>query len=355
MRHGKSKSWTHKTKTMNRQTKPIPAKQTSQEQLSLDSIDEPSKPLAQSLAQPFAHLRADKSYRPNQSSKDQSSKNQTSRRKLDDLIREGWVKQDQIWQASSIHSETYQTTTDSTDGATRSTAHPESMGGVSTGYETLDQQLPNRGWPARGLTELLHHHPGIGEIRLLTPALATLSQAQNRWIVWVSPPYIPYAPALVNAGVDLKKILVVTPDKLSDKLWVLEKAMASGSCSAVLAWPEKIQYKQLRRLQIASKTGDCFAVVFRSGHATKQSSPAELRIRLDSHQDDSAISDQSVLNIEILKRKGGWPTATFPLRLNDKLNQMTPEFHELPISQWREKRPELVYMEHLARDQHVLQ
>jgi hypothetical protein len=271
-----------------------------------------------------------------------------SKQKLDTLIREGWVKQDQIWRASNIsnESDSYRIA-NSTDASNR--------GGISTGYNDLNQQLPNGGWPARGLTELLHDQPGIGEIRLLAPALAALSQEQNRWIVWVAPPCIPYAPALASAGIDLSRLLVVTPEQLADKLWVLEKAMASSSCSAVLAWPEQIQYKQLRRLQIASKTGDCFGVLFRSGSAAKESSPAELRIRLDGHKDDSAVSDHSVLNLEILKRKGGWPTATFALTLKDNLNQVTPEFHELPISQQTEKQPELVYMEHLARSQHVLQ
>ena len=46
-----------------------------------------------------------------------------------------------------------------------------------------------------------------------------------------------------------------------------------------------------------------------------------------------------MLNLEILKRKGGWPTATFALTLKDNLNQVTPEFHELPISNKLKNNP----------------
>ena len=38
----------------------------------------------------------------------------------------------------------------------------------------------------------------IGELQLVIPALAALSR--ERWILWLSPPYIPYAPALAASG-----------------------------------------------------------------------------------------------------------------------------------------------------------
>lgn len=256
---------------------------------------------------------------------------------LSDLLSQGWLKQDQIWRASKV-------STDKTQ---------KELDGVSTGYESLDPLLANQGWPSRGLTEILHEQPGLGELRLLTPALAHLSQNQNRWIIWVSPPYIPYAPALSNAGINLKKLLIVTPKQLKDQLWVLEKALASSSCSAVLAWPEHVQYKQLRRLQVASKTGDCMGILYRSSRSAKQASPAELRIELQTCLDNSALSDRSVVNLRVLKRKGSWPTESFPLTLQDKLNQLTPEFDELNISQWQQPQPDLVYMEQLGRNQHV--
>ena len=80
--------------------------------------------------------------------------------------------------------------------------------GLRTGYDLLDRHLPGQGWPSSGLVELLLPCAGVGELRLLLPALAELSRRQQRWVGWVNPPFIPYAPALQAAGIDSLKAMV---------------------------------------------------------------------------------------------------------------------------------------------------
>ena len=203
--------------------------------------------------------------------------------------------------------------------------------GLPTGFNQLDSQLPGNGWPPDGVTELLCQHEGIGEIRLLAPGLAKLSQQQSRWLLWVCPPNIPYAPALASAGFDLTSLVIVRPDNRADMLWVLEKALSSSSCSAVLAWPGNIKDKELRRLQVASKEGNCWNILFRPATASRQSSPAELRIEL-SPAIPSPIDVRTGINLKILKRKGGWTSDAFTVWFDDKLNQATPYFPDLQRS-----------------------
>lgn len=203
--------------------------------------------------------------------------------------------------------------------------------GISSGFPELDQLLPGHGWPKNGAMELLHDQPGIGEIRLIIPALAQLSRDNSRWIAWIAPPYIPYPPALIAAGVDLSRILVVRPGNEKDALWATEKALTSGSCSAVLAWPgNKVRDKDIRRLQVAAKENHCWNILFRPIRAARQASPAELRIMLQPLH-ASALSDSSMLNVSILKRRGGWATDIFPVNLQDDLNRITPLFSELIV------------------------
>tara|TARA_R110002110_G_scaffold75626_2_gene199808 strand:+ start:1349 stop:2155 length:807 start_codon:yes stop_codon:yes gene_type:complete len=228
----------------------------------------------------------------------------------------------------------------------RASGTPRQDSGIGTGYKRLDNLLAGGGWPTRGLTEILHDQPGVGELRLLMPALANLSQTQNRWLLWVAPPYIPYAPALSRAGLDLSRLLIVHPEQPADRLWVLEKALASSSCSAVIAWPGQMSNKQLRRLQVASKNGHCLGVLYRHSRAADLPSPAELRLRLYArHQHTSAVNDHSQLDLQILKRKGGWATETLSLELKDQLGQSSPDFSELTIQQWNQSAPDLVYMD----------
>ena len=227
------------------------------------------------------------------------------------------LKHQQVWRASSMEQDPQR--------------------GIPTGHQVLDQYLPGKGWPIGGLTEILHDKPGIGEFRLLAPALSHLSQQQNRWLLWIAPPYIPYAPALARAGIDLTRVLIVNPESAIDTLWVLEKALASQSCSAVMAWPKKLSNKQLRRLQIASKEGHCLGLLYRPTSVSQHPSPAELRLQIFSHRysqaEASPFNDHSVLQVQVLKRKGGWATDKFQIVLDDQLNQFTPDFRELTVKQ----------------------
>jgi cell division inhibitor SulA len=229
--------------------------------------------------------------------------------------------------------------------------------GTSTGYEQLDQHLPGAGWPTAGITELLFDQPGIGELRLLTPALAHLSQQQSRWQLWISPPYLPYAPALAQAGIDLGAVLIVRPTTANDSLWVMEQALGSQSCSAVLAWPQSINDKQIRRLQVASKAGHCLGVLFRHNHAAHHSSPAELRLQLTA-QSVIPLKEHSSIGVQVLKRRGGWASRVFTVDFHDQLNQVTPDFSEMIIRNSPPSKPELAFIEQtqlLFSDEHQQQ
>jgi hypothetical protein len=198
----------------------------------------------------------------------------------------------------------------------------------SSSFPELDRYLPGGGWPADGITELLHNQYGIGELRLLTPALAALTREQSRWLLLVRPPYIPYPPALEQAGLDLSRVIISQPKNPKDYLWVLEKAMTSRSCSAVIAWPDNILGKQVRRLQVASKEGNCWGILFRPEKMAAQTSPAELRIQL---RPAASVKDNSALDVKILKRRGGWESDNIRVDFSDQLHRPMPNFSEMVI------------------------
>ena len=168
--------------------------------------------------------------------------------------------------------------------------------GIPTGFAQLDSQLPGGGWPVGTLTELLPEHEGIGEVRALGPALARLSSA-GRWLAWISPPYLPYAPALEAAGIDLGRVMIVRVRSAQEGLWATEQALQSGACGAVLCWPGKASFAQLRRLQIAAEGSTALGFIFRTTGAAREASPAALRLHLQSIKGELAV--------KILKRRGG--------------------------------------------------
>ena len=167
--------------------------------------------------------------------------------------------------------------------------------GVASGFAPLDAELPGGGWPCGALTEILPQHEGIGELRILGPALARLA-AQGKFIAWIAPPYLPYAPALAAAGIDLARVVIVKTTRDGDSLWAAEQALGSAACGGVLAWPRDIRYTQLRRLQLAAEGSRCLAVLFRPTQTAREPTPAVLRIALATSAGGLALS--------ILKRRG---------------------------------------------------
>jgi cell division inhibitor SulA/protein ImuA len=166
---------------------------------------------------------------------------------------------------------------------------------VPTGFADLDAELPGGGWPTGCLTECLPAHEGIGELRILGPALARLSRAGKR-LAWIAPPHLPYAPALAAAGIALPQLLIVRTAAARDALWAAEQALASAACGAVLVWPGAVKYAELRRLQLAAERARAFAVLFRAPRAAGEASPAALR--LGFHTAAGALA------VRILKRRG---------------------------------------------------
>ena len=178
--------------------------------------------------------------------------------------------------------------------------------GLASGYPELDRHLPGGGWPRESLTEVLTEHYGIGELRLLMPALARLSTetspqdfTEPGWIAWVAPPFQPYPPALQQCGIDLSRMLIVRPRDDSELLWSAEQALSSGTCAAVLLWPAVLDDQASRRLQLAAEKGRSWAIAFRPLAARRQPSAAALRIELHPGAQGTRV--------HILKSRGGRP------------------------------------------------
>jgi cell division inhibitor SulA/protein ImuA len=171
----------------------------------------------------------------------------------------------------------------------------------STGRRALDARLPGGGWPTASLVEVLIDDTGLGEVQLFLPALvhAQSIDADVPWLVWIAPPYEPYAPALVQAGVDLSRFLVVRPPTATEALWAAEQALSAGVCAAVLLWLRGTDDRWLRRLKLAAETGGTLAVLFRPERHRFESSPASLRLLLTREEPD--------FRLELLKVQGGRP------------------------------------------------
>src|SRR6478672_9959315 len=166
---------------------------------------------------------------------------------------------------------------------------------IASGFAELDAALPGGGWPRGALTELLLEREGIGELRLALPALARL-QAEGRSIVWVAPPYRPYAPALAAAGLDLARLIVVRGCTAAEALWAYEQALRAPECGAAFGWIHSHEERVLRRLQVAAREGRTWGVLWRRPGQRASATAAALRLSL--------AAQQGRLDVRVLKRRG---------------------------------------------------
>jgi len=86
---------------------------------------------------------------------------------------------------------------------------------VDTGFQSLSNQLPGGGWPMGTLVDLLLQQPGIREMRLFAPALATVAE---RRVVLLQPPHVPQAIALAALSLPPASVLWLRAECTGDML-----------------------------------------------------------------------------------------------------------------------------------------
>lgn len=174
---------------------------------------------------------------------------------------------------------------------------------IDTGHTSLSNQLPGGGWPVGTLIDLLVQQPGIGEMRLVAPALV---QVAKRKVVFLQPPHAPQTLSLAGLGLGPDSVLWLRSERAADALWAAEQVLRSGSCGALLFWPgqtssnsarqQPVRADSLRRLHLAAQAGETLFFNFRPLAAEQDASPAPLRL--------SVRPAPGGINVGVVKRAG---------------------------------------------------
>ena len=204
--------------------------------------------------------------------------------------------------------------------------HGNSLGSTAdptlpSGFAALDAELPGRGWPLKGVTELLTPEFGVLEWRLLAPALSRWWEDQLqqpsapspqrrqrqagppalRTLLLVNPPHTPHLAGQQALGLPPSTLVCVSAATPAQQLWATEQAIKARI--AVLAWLPQARPTQLRRLQVAALGSNAPVFLLRPWEAQHQSSAAPLRLLLQP-------GERWTLQVHLLKRRGpvheGW-------------------------------------------------
>jgi hypothetical protein len=164
---------------------------------------------------------------------------------------------------------------------------------VDTGYPALSKELPGGGWPLAALADVLVQQSGVGELRLLRPALGASAVGA---IALVNPPYQPDGLGLAYIGLPLDRLMLVKGPTTADALWSVEQILRAGTCCSVVFWAQHVKDSSLRRLHLAAQSAETLFVMVRPLATAQDSSPAVLRLALRPTADG--------LIVDVVKRRG---------------------------------------------------
>ncbi len=167
---------------------------------------------------------------------------------------------------------------------------------ISSGFKTLDAELPGAGWPCHSLTEILQPQPTVAEWRLLAPAMREVV-ANGGNVVVVGPPKSPHLPGLKYAGLDERHLVWIQADSPAERLWVTEQLIKANAAGLLVSWLPQARQEQIRRLQVCAQVCDGPAFLCRPAAAEHEPSSAPLRVQLTFGVDWE-------LNVHVLKRRG---------------------------------------------------
>jgi len=150
---------------------------------------------------------------------------------------------------------------------------------ISSGFQGLDALITG-GWQRGGVVELLSKSGGCGELRLLLPCIAALTQAAG-YVTLVGAPQRIHAPAWAMCGVDVKRLQCANPQQARDILLAIDTALDKHHGGAVLAWiPHALPETVIRYLQRKAEASNNCVFFLRATQEVVESKSGSSLLRL---------------------------------------------------------------------------
>jgi len=201
---------------------------------------------------------------------------------------------------------------------------PTSEVPVSSGCRLVDKLLPGQGFRRGTLIEWLACGAGSGveSLALLTARQACREGGALVVFDWAREFY---PPAAIGLGIDPQGMIVVQAASQADNLWALDQALRCPAVAAALAWPEDLDSRTFRRLQLAAEEGGSLGLFVRPDRVRREPSWAEVRLVVEPL---AATAPQSPrrLKVQLLRCRGAASGGSVEVELDDETHPLHPAF-----------------------------
>lgn len=187
---------------------------------------------------------------------------------------------------------------------------------VSSGCPPLDGLLPDRGFRRGTLVEWLSEGEGTGAATLAMLA-AREACSDGGVLVVLDQQRQFYPPAAARLGIDLQQMIIVQAISTADNLWAMDQALRCPAATAVLGWPEKLDGRTFRRLQLAAEQGHGLGLLLRPKSVEHEPSWAEIRLLVEPLPAEGAQGWRR-LRIALLRSRGQACGASVEVEVDDE-------------------------------------
>jgi hypothetical protein len=202
---------------------------------------------------------------------------------------------------------------------------------VSSGSPALDRLLPEGGFCRGTLVEWLSAGEGSGAATLAL-AIACRTCREAGALVVVDRPRRFYPPAAAGLAIDWKWFVIVRPRNDRDEAWALDQILRSPGVGSVLCWPQKLNERRFRQMQLAAEAGGTLGWLVRPEQAREEPSWAEMRLLVRGARGsgsfsnaisrvpspESRVPNHRRLRIEMLHLRGGRAGGSVELELDEQ-------------------------------------
>lgn len=190
---------------------------------------------------------------------------------------------------------------------------------IPTGCTALDRLLGGQGFERGSLSEWLGDGAGNGASTLALVIARQACQDGGALIV-IDRRGTFYPPAAAAWHVDLDNLILVRPQNDKDEHWALDQSLRCEHVAAVLAWPERLDSRTFRRLELAAEASGCLGLLIRPLAAVDKPSWADVRLLVSPQ----ASLAGWCLRVQLLRLRGGFGEGEIELEIDDR----TGEIHE---------------------------
>ncbi|MEZ6091191.1 MAG: hypothetical protein R3C05_24850 [Pirellulaceae bacterium] len=157
------------------------------------------------------------------------------------------------------------------------TARQPQASAISSGVSSLDDVLPQKGYPPGSLVEWIDSGQAGGAAWLSLLGAARAYKHSGNKVVILDPDRTFYPPAAIACGLPAEAMILLQPQSSDDLIWAMDQSLRSSAVSAVWGKLDRLEDIDARRLQLAAETGGTLGMLLRPAKAIGQPSWAEVR------------------------------------------------------------------------------